>query len=143
MSEVAREYLADRATYLPSDLLAIARRTLANEAEQGRRSAVCDTDLQTICIWWQERYGPVPRWLSEAYAGALAERSRIYLLCRPDIPWQSDPQREHPYDRDRLFELYLADLEARNATYRIVEGDGEQRVSLALDHIRRITSQAR
>ena len=40
--------------------------------------------------------------------------------------------RENPEDRERLFALYAADLEARHARYAIVRGQGDERLTSAL-----------
>ena len=136
VAEQAREYL-QHTNYLPTDLLAIAE--LQRDAERrqlGARWCCADTDLQVIYLWWQERFGPAPGALAEAYA---AQAPRHYLLCRPDLEWHPDPLRQNPDDRDRLFELYRQDLDARDLPYTIVEGQGEARevaVHAALSHLR-------
>jgi len=130
VSEVARDYLTSSTTgtsYLPSDLLAIARRQMS--AESGlKSSAFADTDLQVVYLWWQQRFGPVPDFLAAAYAG---QSTRYYLLCEPDIAWQADPLRENPHDREQLFALYEADLRARGLRYSRISGQGDERIICA------------
>lgn len=46
----------------------------------------------------------------------------LWLLCRPDIPWVYDPQRENPHDRDRLFVVYEKMLKKLKKPYVIIEG---------------------
>ena len=127
--------------YVPSDLLALVRlqSQLENTALEVASSAssklvIADTDLQVLYIWWQEKFGPVPNSMRQAYA---SQCSRYYLLCKPDLEWEADPQRENPHDRMRLFELYEADLVARNLPYAIVEGEGRQRCRAAEDQVAR------
>ncbi len=133
--EAARTYLQDKVSYQPSDLLNIAQQQQALERAvmaSAPTVAIADTDLQVIHIWWQERFGPVPAVLHRAYA---QQAPRHYLLCRPDLPWVADPLRENPEDRERLWQIYLADLSARQLAYSVVQGEGQQRLDSALQGI--------
>ena len=60
------------------------------------------------------------------------QATRRYLLCKPDIPWQPDPQRENPSDRDRLYARYEAELTNRGCLYSICEGSAQARLAQAL-----------
>jgi nicotinamide riboside kinase len=51
-------------------------------------------------------------------------------LCRPDIPWEEDPLREHPEQREQLFDLYHKSLIEHNLPFTIVEGDLPNRLSI-------------
>ncbi len=129
VAEAARLYLQDKTTYVPSDLLEIAR--LQQQAEQRTQGDLvfADTDLQVIYIWWQEKFGPAPERLSQAYAD---QSERHYLLCRPDLAWAHDLMRENPHDRGRLYALYKADLRARKLNYDEVYGEGDARLGQAI-----------
>jgi nicotinamide riboside kinase len=150
VSEVAREYLdgIDR-PYVEDDLLEIARslRSLhggmgglleeASDAsataeqrsgKRGSRPVFFDTDPVNLVIWSREKYGRVHPEI-EHLAHELRYTWR--LLCRPDIPWEPDPQRENPHDRDRLFTLWEEELKARALPYTIIEGAREQRLRTA------------
>ncbi len=66
------------------------------------------------------------------------ELQTLYFLCSPDIPWQPDPLREHPAEREILFKMYenlLRDIQAR---YVIVRGTPAQRLEIALAAIREV-----
>ena len=125
--EYARDYLRPGQAYTPRDLLAIAHaQSAAERSRMGEHELlVVDTDVQTIRIWWQERYGPAPAPLSR---DTHLAQPRMYLLCKPDMPWQPDALRENPLDRDRLFDIYVQDLKRRDAEYLIVHGTLEQRI---------------
>ena len=129
VDEAARHYLQDRSTYEPTDLLHIAQLQQQAEQRHGGGLVFADTDLQVLHIWWQEKYGPAPHELSSAYAGLSR---RHYLLCSPDLRWEADPLRENPDDRERLFELYKADLLARQLPFSEISGEGEERFACAL-----------
>ena len=130
VTECARAYLSSRSGYQPSDLLRIA--ALQQDAEQVPRPAIADTDLQVLRVWWQVRFGPLPPSLIRA---SQQLDDRFYLLCAPDLPWQADPLRENPTDRDRLFQLYENDLTRRRLPYGVVSGVDEQRRRSALEMV--------
>ncbi|HAL42009.1 MAG TPA: hypothetical protein DCP57_06155 [Gammaproteobacteria bacterium] len=128
--EEARSYLGGQSGYLPSDLIRIQERQSQREmALADAPGAILDTDILTLMIWWREKYGPLPILFNDAWH---RRSPRVYLLCRPDIPWEPDPLRENPLDRDRLFDLYQYEMRLRQVPYRIVQGDGEDRLLGAL-----------
>jgi nicotinamide riboside kinase len=117
--EFARGFLdqLDR-NYTQSDLLKIARGQLQSELN----SQLLDTDLITIKIWSEYKYGNCDKWIIEQIERQKSEK-RFYLLCTPDIPWQADKQRENPKDREKLFEIYKTELEKLGHKYFIVKGE--------------------
>jgi nicotinamide riboside kinase len=136
VSEVARDYLAGRAGYVRRDVLAIARAQAAAEQEAlagGARVVVADTDLSVIQVWWEEKYGTLDPWLVEALA---ARPPRRYLLTRPDIPWEPDPLRESPHDRERLHRRYLEVLAEGPFPFTEIGGLGPDRLRQALRSLR-------
>ncbi len=132
VAEVAREYLAGKTSYDADDLLAIAKAQLSaeqNALAEGTGVIVCDTDLQVIQIWWQEKFGELDPWLAEA----LSERTqRRYLLAAPDLPWEPDPLRESAEDRERLFDRYARLLQDESFAFAEVRGTGGVRFEHAL-----------
>ncbi len=137
LPEFARSYLDGRADYTEADLERIARGQLAGElalVEDNYPIVVLDTDLIVIHVWWQEKYGHVPAWV----AGQLrCQAAREYLLAKPDLPWQPDPLRESPTDRDRLFGVYQATLDAYGYPFSVIAGEGDARYRLAEACVRR------
>lgn len=85
---------------------------------------ILDTDLLSYIVWYEWTFGPAPGHWRER----LAARNEVhYFLCRPDIPWVSDPLRQHPHVRDDLFlqhEKCLVDL---GLPFTVIEGQGHQR----------------
>jgi nicotinamide riboside kinase len=140
--ELARAYLQDRAEvdgqsyYRPSDLLTLAAQQQAlEETWTFDEHWVLDTDLLTLLIWWQEKYGPAP----EAFQLGWAKQARRhYLLCEPDLPWVADPLRENPHDRQRLLQCYRQELIQRNCSFSICSGIGPSRLEGALAAIGQI-----
>jgi len=123
-------------TYTADDVLAIARAQL--DAEQaalasGAPVVVADTDLTVIQVWWEEKYGALHPWLAEA----LTRRSaRCYLLASADLPWEPDPLRESPHDRERLLLRYRAILAAGEFPHAEITGSGPIRRTRALAAVR-------
>lgn len=141
--EMARPYLDGIARpYDESDLLLIAQIQLRSEDERRSEAPrapllICDTDLITIRIWAEEKYGKSNPWIVQQ----TEERPYdLWLLCRPDIPWVYDPQRENPHDRDRLFAVYEKTLKELGKPYVIIEGGREGRLRQAYAAIVRLGS---
>ena len=132
VDEYARGYLAGRDRYGRADVEAIARGQVALEARAvatDESPVILDTDLLVIRVWWEEKYGALPDWLRRAFA---AQAPRRYLLTAPDLPWEPDPLRESPFDRERLFEAYRATLVAERLRFDVVRGTGAARLRCAL-----------
>ena len=137
VEEYARGYLCGRPNYDENDLAAIARGQLDLEQRALKNAPavlVLDTDLLVIRIWWQERYGRVPGWIE---AAMRSQPSRAYLLARPDLPWEPDPQRESQFDRERLFDVYRAALKERGTRFDVVGGTDGARLQSALAALER------
>ncbi len=137
VEEFARTHLTLHGPrYGEADLPLIARGQAHAEEEaaglaarHGRAFLVCDTDLITVRIWSEEKFGRCDPWVLQA----SEQRSyALWLLCRPDIPWEPDPLREDPHDRERLFARYEALLRAQGRTHAVVGGALEDRLRQAL-----------
>ena len=116
--EYARKFLKKKGKeYIQDDLLKIAKGQLNLE----KVNKVLDTDLITIKIWSEYKFGNCDTWILDKIEEQKNE-NRFYLLCKPDIPWESDPLRENPNDRLNLFEIYKMELENLGHNYYIVEG---------------------
>ena len=132
--EFARSYIdnLDR-IYMIGDLLSIGKEQLKSELN----SQLLDTDLITIKIWSEYKYGRCDKWILDQIEKQKTEK-RFYLLCKPDIAWQEDKQRENPNDREELFEIYKQELNDLEHKYFIVKG--EDRTENSISKISSITS---
>jgi nicotinamide riboside kinase len=133
--EVARDYLTRRPRYAAADLIEIARRQQALEhdvSSRGARLVIADTDLVVIRIWWEMRFGPVPAEIADPLSRALAAGNRRYLVPKPDMPWEPDPLRENPHDRDALHARYLEFLARSGASHQELTGDRAERFEVAV-----------
>jgi NadR type nicotinamide-nucleotide adenylyltransferase len=136
--EVAREYLEklDR-TYAYEDLVQIGKQQIQLEDELARGAKnylFCDTDLRVIQVWSQHRYGKVGPWVLEELERRTYD---LILLCAPDLPWQSDPLREHPdlEIRQQFFEIYKQLSHASGIPWILVSGDTDKRLSTGIQAV--------
>ncbi|MBL7981124.1 MAG: ATP-binding protein [Flavobacteriales bacterium] len=139
VDEFARHYLEHLGrAYEERDLLVIARGQCAFEddiPEQHDGLLFCDTDMITIRIWSEEKYGHCAPELM-----ALAEHRHYdhWLLCTPDIPWEPDPLRENPHDRDRLFDVYHTMLTHLAKPFTLITGSPDERLRTAVAAVMRL-----
>ena len=138
--EFSRTYIEnlDR-EYNQNDLVMIAEGQLKNEqlTTNNKQLFLHDTDLITLKIWSEYKYGSCDKWILTQIEKQKSE-NRFYLLCCPDIPWQADKQRENPDNREELFEIYKQELDDLEHNYFIVEG--ENRIENSILKISSITS---
>jgi nicotinamide riboside kinase len=97
-----------------------------------------DTWMLELEIWARVRFDAVPEIITE-----ISEQypPDLYLLCKPDLPWEADPLRENPYDRDHLFTLYQRAVDESGIPAAIISGTGPVRLQQALDATRVFLSQ--
>lgn len=120
--EYAREYLSEKSNYIEEDVHEIAKgqksREVAARAKYPR--IICDTDLLTIKIWLQVKYG-------KDLTTTVDTVGKLYVLCVPDIPWEPDPLREDEHNRAALYRIYEEELLDNNAMFVKVYGSLENR----------------
>ncbi len=131
--EYAREYIDQLSRpYRESDLLEIARGQLRMEdklVSKAHRLLVCDTNLIVIKVWSYFKYGRC----DEEIIGFIQSRPYdLYLFTHIDIPWENDPQREHPNERLKLWNIYREELQNQKTPFVDIRGDREQRRETAI-----------
>lgn len=145
--EYARGYLsAAGRKAVPSDfehfaavnaqLCAAAVAQLQRRRPDARRGYyVQDTGAEVLRLWMDDKFGGA----SEAVCAAYGEQApKLYLLCRPDLPWEYDPLREDPHRRDQLFYRMRELLSRRKARVVEVSGFDESRLACASAAIREL-----
>ena len=144
VEEFAREYLdgLDR-PYVEDDLLQIAiGQSFSEDKARGKagRMIICDTDMLTLRIWSKAKYGQFLKPLNPLWFDDLPH---LYLVCSPDIPWEPDPQRESPEDRDALFDMYIAEIERAKVNYAVIKGEErtEQGIRLVEEFVEHVDTQ--
>jgi NadR type nicotinamide-nucleotide adenylyltransferase len=141
VKEYAREYIDQlNRPYEEADLLTIAKGQLQSEeakAKEANRLLICDTELSVIKIWSEFKYNRCHPWILERLN---RQHFDLYLLTATDLPWEEDPQREHPHQREELFKLYEKELKSRGAPYIIIRGNRQQRLQQAIRAIEPLLS---
>ena len=141
--EYARGYLNNLVRpYNQDDLTTIAHGQLRLEDEFVRTAngvLFCDTNLYVIKIWSAFKYGDVnPEILT-----LLSKRNYdLYLLTNIDIPWENDPQREHPDKREELYNIYLSELRNQSVPFVEIHGEREERRETAIRAVEEILVNA-
>lgn len=140
--ERARSYLDELARpYTEDDLLQMAREQMALEdelAQQANRLLFCDTGMLVLKIWSEHAYGRCHPWiLKQLHSRHYAH----YLLPDIDLPWQPDPQREHPHLRAFFFNWYRQELQEAGKPYTLISGQGQERLQKAIRAVDRLTDK--
>ncbi len=139
--EYAREYIEGlQRDYLLEDILQIAKGQLERESrmadEIGRRQIrpllFCDTELIVTKIWSLHKYKQCHPWILE---NIQSNNYDLFLLCDVDLPWEPDPQREHPELRRYFFDWYKSELESYGFSYCVVSGQWLDRLQNAIEAV--------
>lgn len=135
--EFVREYLIQRSgKYTQKDLDIIAQGQIDAWNTANSDTIIADTDLLVIYIWSKYKFNEVSEFIQNALQNQITEKFfDYYLLCSPDIPWEYDELRENENDRKELMQLYIEELTKRKIPFEIIEGNKEERLSIALQTI--------
>lgn len=137
--EYARHYidLLNRA-YVQDDLHKIARGQLFTEDElalEAKQLLFCDTNLVVIKVWSEFKFGNC----DPDILNLLKNRHYdLHLLTNIDVPWENDPQREHPDKRDYFYSTYKTELENLAVNFIEIRGSHKERLTsaiLAIDNL--------
>jgi NadR type nicotinamide-nucleotide adenylyltransferase len=136
--EYAREYLtAKEGNYSYGDVEYIAGKQIEQyeiARQRGEDIVFLDTWLIITKVWFEWVFKQVPAWLEEAIINHPVD---LFLLCRPDIPWEPDPLREHGGEqREQLFQIYKKELQAYGFRFTEIGGEGEKRILNAIEGIK-------
>lgn len=110
--EYARTYVEKlQQHYTREDVETIARRQIEEynlASEDNCEFVFFDTWLIITKVWFQWVFNEVPNWLEDKIISSPID---LFLLCRPDLPWEADPVRENGGEnRDRLYRTYRSEL---------------------------------
>lgn len=140
--EYARGYLDNLVRpYEQQDLLTIAHGQQRLEAEWALSAnglLFCDTTLLVIKIWSEVRYGNCD---PEIVSALNDSHYDLHLLTYVDIPWEDDPQREHPDKREMLYSMYHEQLSAMKVPFVEIKGEREERRRKAIEAVDALLSR--
>jgi len=133
VEEYARAYLNRlNKPYDESDLVKIAHGQVRMEDEwikDANKILICDTNLYVIKVWSEFKYGHCDKEILDIINQRTYD---LYLLTYIDIPWLSDPLREHPDRRQELYDIYLREMKGQPVPFVEVKGDEQQRLDTSL-----------
>lgn len=138
VSEYARTFLEQRnGVYTYSDLDVIAKEQWQQivNCDPKQKIWIIDTEMLVMKIWSEYKYKTCSPYILEKLEKQPID---LYVLCKPDFPWQPDPLREHPEEREALYACYHADLIRYNLPYLIAEGSLKQRIEIVLKWINKL-----
>lgn len=91
---------------------------------------ICDTMFLTIKVWCDHLFGTTPAVVTNALKTI---RYDLYLLMDIDLPWVDDPLRDFPHLREHFMQVWHDELQAIQANYVVISGQGEDRFANALE----------
>lgn len=137
--EYARQYINRlNRPYTQADLLKIAKGQTFTEDElalEAKELLICDTNLVVVKIWSEFKYGVCDAEILRMLHGRKYD---LHLLTNIDVPWENDPQREHPDQRELLYAHYVNEMENLGAHYTVINGDKKQRLEKAVQAIDKV-----
>lgn len=137
--EFAREYVENLSHhYTFQDVETIAHAQVEQyeaSLKSSERLFFFDTWLIITKVWFRWVFGKTPDWLEGQIRDCPID---LFLLCRPDLPWEADPVRENGGEnRIRLFEEYRNELIHYGFSFVEISGTDDQRLNNARDAIRK------
>ena len=137
--EYARAFLNKlNRPYEKSDLTKIAHGQIRMEDEwmqNANRVLICDTNLIVIKVWSEEKFGDCD---PEILSSLSARHYDLLLLTNIDIPWEDDPQREHPGKREYFWNIYKKESALSKISTIEISGPREERRRKAVEAIEKI-----
>ena len=142
--EYARTYIGNlHRDYTLQDIEAIARGQLQQEQELQARASkilISDTDLLVLKIWSEHAFGQCPAFILQQLQ---QQNYNLYLLMGVDLPWEPDPQREHPHLRQFFYDWYKRELQTMGVPFAEITGQQQERFENATQHIDALLQQAK
>ncbi len=134
--EYARTYIgAINRPYTLADIEEIAKGQLQLEQQlqsEAQSILFADTDLLVLKIWSEHAFGHCPSWILEELK---QQDYNLYLLMGVDLPWEPDPQREHPHLRQFFYDWYKRELQAMQVPFVEIAGQHHERFTKAQLHV--------
>ena len=137
--EYARAFLNKlNRPYEQSDLTKIAHGQIRMEdewAQNANRVLICDTNLMVIKVWSENNFSNCD---PEILQAMTQRHYDLLLLTNVDVPWEEDPQREHPDKREYFWKVYLKEAEDSKIPTIQISGTRDERRKSAVAAIEKI-----
>lgn len=99
---------------------------------------ICDTTIVTVKVWTEHVFKNTPDVVNREFNHRHYD---LYLLTNNDLPWEDDPLRNFPNQREYFYEWYLRLLKENNLNFRIVSGVNKERFQNAIDIVDQFLNQ--
>ncbi|PRD52572.1 AAA family ATPase [Sphingobacterium gobiense] len=93
---------------------------------------VCDTTMLTVKIWSDHLFHSTPQEVTDEIK---SRKYDFYLLMDIDLPWEDDPLRDFPEQREHFMRIWKKELKALDASYKIISGAGDERLKNGLNAV--------
>jgi len=141
--EYARAYLNKlNRPYGQADLTKIAHGQVRLEDEwlqDANRVLICDTNLIVLKVWSESKFGTCD---PEILRLAESRHYDLILLTNIDVPWEDDPQREHPDRREHFWKVYQNESISSGIPFVEISGEREARRAQAVQAIQQLLTRA-
>lgn len=144
--EYAREYCAqlNRECNMQDELnifygqLKNERKIFNESLAINKNLLICDTTIITVKVWTEHVFKTCPDVVNREFN---LRHYDLYLLTNNDLPWQDDPLRNFPNERDYFYKWYLKLMEENNLNFKIVSGVNKERYKNAIIAIDQFLNQ--
>lgn len=118
------------------DIAAMQRSQMEIATRLNSEFVFFDTWLIITQVWFEVVFNQSPHWIPDHIRSAPVD---LFLVCDTDIPWMPDPVRENGGEmRDKLSEKYIEYIRNYGFPYKVVSGNGDQRIANAIEFIHHI-----
>ncbi len=110
------------------DLLTIAKEQISLEnktQKQANRFLFCDTNLLQTKIYAEIYFGNSPAFLDKCVEEFEYD---LYFLTDIDVPWEEDPVRDAPLEREKHFDFFKKRLTELDKPFVVISGDEDERL---------------
>ena len=101
---------------------------------EANRVLICDTNALVVKVWSEHKFGSC----DEEIEMLLTRQYDLYLLTYIDVPWENDPQREHPDKREHFWAIYKNMIEKTGVPFVEIRGSKEERRGKAVEAVEKI-----
>ena len=92
-----------------------------------------DTWLIITKVWFDFVYKKRPEWLDSYIKNSSID---LFLVCDIDLPWVFDPVRENGGENRQILQnIYIDHLKNYGFNFKIVSGEGEERIKNAIHFV--------
>lgn len=88
---------------------------------------ICDTTIMTVKIWSDHLFNQTPTNVIDEITNRKYD---LYLLMDINLPWENDPLRDFPNEREHFMKIWIKELESIAANYVVISDIEQKRLDL-------------